>query len=227
MDQIKIKKLGVICGIFFLVLWGAGLAVFIQWLPPLSPVLDGKTAFEQMQANYSFHMFGVILMTVFSVLYLPWTVLLSELIKPVEAPSTFISNTQFVAGVLSTVTFFIPPFLWGAAAYRVRDPEITQALLDAGWLIFITGIGPFILQYSALAYVIFNDKRSVPAFPRWIGYLQVFISLSFLPAVIPYYIKTGPFAWNGVFVWWLPLCIFMTWYFSMIYHARKAILNGY
>ena len=226
MDQIKIKKLGVISGILFLTLWGSGLAVLIQWLPPLSPLIDGKTAFEQMQENYAFHMFGVILMTIFSVMYLPWTVLLSEFIKPIEAPSTFVSNTQIVAGVLATVTFFIPPFLWGAAAYRMREPEITQALLDAGWLIFITGIGPFILQYVALAYAILNDKRAVPAFPRWIAYLQIFISMSFLPAVIPYYVKTGPFAWNGVFVWWLPACVFAIWYFSMLYHARKAVING-
>lgn len=224
MDAQK-KMLGVWSGIVFFILWGTGLAI-TGWIVPLTPSLDAQTVANLIQERSLPILLGVAVMTVTAVFYLPWTVLLSSLIKPIETPSSILSQTQLVAGVMAQITFFIPPFLWGVAAYRpFRGPEITQAFVDAGWLIFITGIGPFILQYVALAIAIFTDKSDSPAFPRWAGYLQVWISLSFLPAIMPFFMRTGPFAWNGIFVWWIPLTLFVVWFMAMITLTRKAVLK--
>jgi hypothetical protein len=73
---------------------------------------------------------------------------------------------------------------------------------------------------------IFTDRRSAPAFPRWAGYLQIFVSVSFLPAVLAFFLKTGPFAWNGLLVWWFPFATFTVWFFTMIVLARKAVLRS-
>lgn len=222
----KNKVLGVWSGVAFFVLWGGGL-LMTGWIPPLDPSADAETVAGIVQGKNVQLLIGVALMTVMSSLYLPWTVLLSELIKKIEGPSTMLAQTQLVAGVMAQMTYFLPPFMWGVAAYRpMRDPEITQGFIDAGWLIFITGIGPFILQYAALAVAIFSDKRDEPALPRWLAYLQIWISLSFIPAIMPFFIKSGPFAWNGIFVWWIPLSLFVVWFVAMIVYVRKAVLRS-
>ncbi len=122
------------------------------------------------------------------------------------------------------MTFFLPAFLWTTAAFRPqRSPEITQALVDLGWLFFITPIAPFILQYVTLAIAIFRDKRPRPAFPRWAAYLQLWVSLSFVPAIGAMFLKTGPFAWNGLLVWWIPFAMFTGWFVLMITLTWRAV----
>ena len=71
---------------------------------------------------------------------------------------------------MAAMTFFLPGMIWAAAAFRPeRNPEITQALVDLGWLLFITPIAPFIVQYVTLAIAIFADNvrgARVPAVGR-------------------------------------------------------------
>lgn len=223
----RLKMACVWSAVAFLVVWGSGLGLGAGWIPPYSAALDAAQVAAMFQAENTRILLGMVAMTFGAAFYLPWTALLSDLIRPVEGDTRVLSRTQLVAGVMAQVTFFIPPYFFAAAAYRpLRDPEITQALADTGWLIFITGIGPFILQYTCVAIAIFADKRPNPPFARWIGYLQVWLSLSFVPAVVPFFVKTGPFSWNGLFVWWIPLSLFTVWFFSMIVWARRAVLRG-
>jgi hypothetical protein len=157
-------------------------------------------------------------------LYLPWTAVLADLIREIEDRSHFLSLTQVAAGVMSAMTFFLPALIWAAAAFRPqRSPEITQALVDMGWLLFITPIAPFILQYLVLAIAVFIDKRAQPIFPRWAAYLQLWVCVTFLPALAAYFFKRGPLAWNGLFVWWIPLSAFTLWFVAMIVLAHRAV----
>ena len=223
----RIRMLGVWSGILYFLLWGTGLVTFVNGVSPMSGSLDAQTVAAFYQERTVPILVGVVIMTVTATFYLPWTLLLSDLMKAVEAPGYLLSQAQIIGGALSFLTFWIPPYFWGAAAYRpLRNIELTQALNDIGWLIFITGIGPFILQYVSLAVMIFIDKRENPPFPRWAGYLQIWISLSFIPAVMPFFMKTGPFSMNGLFVWWIPLTLFIAWFVMMITLARKAVLRS-
>lgn len=209
----------------FFSLWLIGFVLFAQWLPPLAPSTGADDIAALFQARSVPIRVGMVLMSLGTVFYLPWTMALAGLIKEIEGRSFFLSGTQLAAGVMSAMTFLIPAYLWATAAFRPgRNPEITQALVDLGWLLFVTPIAPFILQYVVLAVAIFADKRAKPAFPRWAAYLQIFVSVSFVPGVLAFFLKSGPFAWNGLLVWWFPFATFTAWFFTMIVLARKAVL---
>lgn len=211
-------------GAFFL-LWLVGFVFFAQWIPPIAPSTGADDIAALFQERSVPIRVGMVLMSLGTIFYLPWTMTLAGLIKEIEGKSFFLSGTQLAAGVVSAMTFFIPAYLWTTAAFRAeRNPEITQSLVDLGWLMFITGIAPFLLQYVVLAVAIFADKRAKPAFPRWAAYLQIFVSVSFVPAVLAYFLKSGPFAWNGLLVWWFPFATFTAWFFTMIVLTRKAVL---
>ena len=40
-----------------------------------------------------------------------------------------------------------------------------------------------------------------------------------------YFFKTGPFAWNGIFAFWLPLSVFGAWIIVFFVILRAAILR--
>ena len=222
----RIRMLAVWSAAAFFVTWLLGFVVFAGWFPPTPPSTGAQEMADLFRSQSVSIRICMVFMTVGAVFYLPFTMLLSDLIKEIERPSALLAGTQLAAGILCTLTFFIPAYIWTAAAFRPeRNPEITQALTDLAWLLFMTGLGPFALQYVSLAIAIFIDKKPVPTFPRWAGYVNVFVTISFLPAPSAFFFKTGPFSWNGLFIWWLPLVTFAIWFISMIYLARKAVLR--
>jgi hypothetical protein len=222
----SLRLAGVWSAVAFFLLWVIGFMLFARWVPPISPALDAAQIAHMFASHTGLILAGMALMGFGAALYLPWTAVLADLIREIEGPrSHFLSATQVAAGVMSAITFFLPALIWAAAAFRPqRSPEITQALVDLGWLIFITPIGPFIVQYVVLAVAVFIDKRAQPAFPRWAAYLQLWVSVTFLPGLAAYFFKRGPLAWNGVFVWWIPLTAFTVWFVAMIALARRAVL---
>ncbi len=223
----RLRILGVWSAAAFFLLWLIGFVFFAQWIPPIAPSAPANDIAHLFQARSVPIRVAMVLMSIGTVFYLPWSMVLSDLIKEIEGRSFFLAGTQLAAGVVSAMTFFLPAFLWATAAFRPeRSPEVTQALVDLGWLLFITPIAPFVLQYAILAIAIFGDKRPVPAFPRWAAYLQLWVSISFLPAVIAMFLKTGPFAWNGLLVWWVPFAMFTGWFVIMIVLTRRAVLRS-
>lgn len=220
----RLQMFGVWSGAGVFLFWLIGFGAVAQWIPPPSPSA-GPEAIADLYREHSMQIrVGMIFVLFGATFYLPWTMLLADFIRRIEGNSYFLSGTQFAAGLMSAVTFFIPSFLWACASFRPeRDPNVVQGISDVAWLIFITGWPPFVLQYLCLAVAIFADKRPVPSFPRWAGYLQILISLSFVPASLALFFKTGPFAWNGIFVWWIPLTLFSVWFVAMFFLARAMV----
>jgi hypothetical protein len=58
---------------------------------------------------------------------------------------------------------------------------------------------------------IFGDTREQPIFPRWAGYLNYWVAVLFLPGSVTVFFRDGPFAWDGIFTWYLPLTVFAIW----------------
>ena len=63
-------------------------------------------------------------------------------------------------------------------------------------------------QNFAFAFAILTDPRRRPLFPRWLGHLNVWATIVYTPAIVLQFFKHGPFAWNGLFVFWLPAVVF-------------------
>ncbi len=118
---------------------------------------------------------------------------------------------QLVTGSATGVCLLIPMLLMTCIGYRPdRSPELTLTLNDISWMLFITPIMPFILQNVAIGVAILNDKNGI--YPRWVGYTNLIVGFTFLPDVLPYFFYSGPFAWNGIFIFWLALtsyCVFL------------------
>ena len=96
---------------------------------------------------------------------------------------------------------------------------------DTAWLLFVAITSTPILQTLSIGIAIFLDTpdNPNPVFPRWAGYLNFWIAMMFLPGSITVFFHTGPFAWNGILVWYLPLTAFAVWMVTMSILVLRAI----
>jgi hypothetical protein len=135
------------------------------------------------------------------------------------------SILQLVGGGMMTIFLVLPPVFWGIAAYNPgRDPQVTAALHEIANLLLTTTDQYFIFQMVALAWVSLAQKPDpLSPFPRWIGYFTIWGALMFELGAIAFLPKTGPFAWNGLFVFWFPFCIFGTWISVLAWSLLRAI----
>ena len=60
-------------------------------------------------------------------------------------------------------------------------------------------------------------------FPRWFGFFTIWTILITEVAVMGYLTRTGPFAWNGLFVFWIPLALGSIWLITMAVMVLRAL----
>lgn len=121
-----------------------------------------------------------------------------------EGRTPILTFLQLITGAATGVLLLMPMLLMAVIGFRPdRNPELTVTLNDIAWLLFITPIAPFIIQNIAIGVAILQDKRQT--LPRWVGYVNFWIAFSFLPDPLAFFFHSGPFAWRGIFIFWLAL----------------------
>jgi hypothetical protein len=65
--------------------------------------------------------------------------------------------------------------------------------------------------------------RSQAVFPRWLGHVSAWCAVALLPAVVLPFYKTGPFAWQGVFQFWLAALLFFGWFAAVSLALIRAV----
>ena len=123
------------------------------------------------------------------------------------------SILAFAGGILMTMFLVFPPIIWGSAAFTAeRAPELTMLLHELGCLTFVTTDQFFIFQMIPMGIVSLrmqHDEHS--AFPRWLGYLTLWTALSFEAGALAFMFKSGPFSWDGLLAFWVPLALYGVW----------------
>jgi uncharacterized membrane protein len=101
---------------------------------------------------------------------------------------------------------------WQVATFRPeRDIAFIALLNDLAWICFIGIVSTTVVQVFVTGVVMLQDHRPTPTFPRWMGYFTIWAAIVFSPGALCVFFKSGPFAWNGLFAWWLPLGVFAAW----------------
>jgi len=114
--------------------------------------------------------------------------------------------------------------LFAVTAFRPdRAADSTLLLNDVTWIFLVMPWPPFTMQNFAFAFAILSDTCTTPLFPRWLGYLNIWAPIIFTPGVILPFFKSGPFAWNGIFVFWIPAVVFGIQFVVNVTWLLKAI----
>ena len=134
---------------------------------------------------------------------------------------------QLGAGIAAWGFLLVPVIMLSVAAFRPeRSAETTQTLHDPGWMLLIMPFVPFTVQNACLGWAILQDTGAPAALPRWLGYFNLWVALSFVPAGVLALFKTGPLAYDGVFAFWIPFALFFSWLLVVPLALHRAIVEN-
>lgn len=215
----------------------AGPAFTAMWLIGAAPVGDfvfvpppsASDTPAQTVANYTEHLtqvrLGCALMIFASALYAFWGMAVSVYARDAESGRPILFYCQVVCLAACVVVIMLIGFFWGLAAFRPGEvgPEVTQAWNDAGWFGVLFTAAPFTAWAWAVAAAILLDRSQRPRFPRWVGYLNLWLGFLILPATLILFFKEGAFSQNGIFVFYMPVAVFFGWIVTMSAMVIRAV----
>ncbi|MEM7469217.1 MAG: hypothetical protein AAF387_20360 [Pseudomonadota bacterium] len=223
----KLQSCAAYGGLAFVVFATLGWWIIAGMLPPISPATDAAGVAAFYQTNTGTIRFGLVIGMVSTALTLPWVALLALHMRRTEGDFPILSITQAVSGAVTSIILLVPFVLWSVAAFRPeRSPELIQLTNDFAWMLIVMTFGPFFVQIGSVGLAILLDKNSPSVFPRWIGYFNIWVAVIAVPGALITFFKSGPFAWNGIIAFWLPLLVFMAWYIVMFIGLRGAIKSS-
>jgi hypothetical protein len=157
---------------------------------------------------------GLVLSQLGICLVFPLIALIGLFMLRIEGRHPILTLVQLVTGAATGVLLLLPMLLMAVIAFRPdRSPELTVTLNDITWLLFLTPIAPFMIQNIAIGLAILGDRTAL--LPRWLGYLNFWVAASFIPDVLAFFFHSGPFSWQGIFVFWLALATYAIFLFAM------------
>jgi hypothetical protein len=199
----------------------------IGWLiAGVLPIPLGSESSVEDVVNFYSHdtrvIAGLVISTLGVSLVFPLIAVIAVHMVRMEGRTPILTFLQLITGAATGVCLLLPLLLMTTIAFRPdRSPELTMTLNDIAWLLFITPIAPFMIQNVAIGVAILNDKRQT--LPRWVGYVNFWIAFSFIPDPLAFFFHSGPFAWRGIFIFWLALTTYSVFLVVMGLTLRKAI----
>lgn len=212
--MVNTHKFGIWCGMVGGTLIAVGLFALMGFLPAPRPSASAAEIAAYFRTNSTSIILGAMLLIAAFPLLVPFYAVISEHIRRMDGQGSVLARSQFGLGVLAVgVPGVIGSVSWMVAAFRPeRSDETIQLLNDFSWILIFSVVVAGLLQVFMLGIAIFNDKSASPIFPRWFGWFNLWIGVAFLPGGLLGLFKTGPFAWNGLFCYWLGLAAFGLWF---------------
>ena len=218
-----VQRICLFCGPMLMVPFFAAL-LLMHWFPPAHPLMTAG----EVQRFYLNHTTGIrvgcLLILAAGSLYVPFLATITAQMKRIEGRYSPLAYVWLGCGLFGALFFIVPTLFWEVAAFRPgRDATVTQTLNDAGWITLVAEVFPPVAQGFALGFAILTDKREQPVYQRWVGFFNIWVALLFVPSCLVLFFKTGPFAWNGIFTFWLAATAFTIWLIVMVIVSLDAI----
>jgi hypothetical protein len=208
----RTQRLCAWCGPVMIAFWAVGFALFARFVPPPAPGAGAQEIADLLRGSTNPIRFGLMLTVFGTALLGPFVGVISTHMKRIEGRHSPLAYTQLVLGACLLMEFIFPLMALQTAAFRPeRSVEILQTLDDLCWIPFFGVSSTAALEAAIFGVVILQDRRDQPLFPRWSGYYTLWSAGLFTPGAILVFFKTGPFAWDGLFVFWMPVVVFSAW----------------
>ncbi|NKI16043.1 hypothetical protein HCU74_01295 [Spongiibacter sp. KMU-166] len=216
----------ILTGIPFLIMLFGGSWAIADFIPAHSPSASAEVIAAFYRENVLAIRFGLALAFLGFSFILPIGSVIAAQTRRIEGVSPVLSNIQIASFSSGSLVFITTWICWLTAAFRPeRDDQLIYLLNDLGWVFFVTTFIAYTVWNFAIGIAILFDNREEPIYPRWVGYFNVFVGVSFVPDICTPFFHTGPFAWDGIFTFYIPYFTFFIWVLVMMWSTSKAIIN--
>jgi hypothetical protein len=213
---------------------GLGLIVFILagflLLTGFVPPIHASDSAQQVADFYAEHPDRIRAGLIIGFLaWTPWaalTAVIAVQLARMQPQRPVLAMLQLVTGTAGVVFLWTSTIVLIVTTFRPdRSPEITQTLNDLGWIMLFITVPAFSTQALTIGLATLRRDPPVQVYPRWFGYLNIWVALLFVPALLIPFFKTGPVSWQGVLVYWLAFAVFFVWIIAMFVAIRRAAID--
>jgi len=211
-ENIRSQKIGLWCTLIFAALTALGWLGIAHFYAPV-PADIGLDA-TKVWFTETYHWRTIIGCTIFYIaagLLTPGSIQFGIMLAKIEGRWPLWSITAGVCGVFISLIIFLNSCAWIVAAYRVETgADVVQSCYDWSWFAFLLGWIYLAIEMIATAVVELMDQREVPMVPRWFTWLTLVGAATLITAAGPAFFKSGPFAYHGLFGFYLPMVVWGT-----------------
>lgn len=223
-DHLTVDKFGWWSGVAFLLSFGLGAIVLAGIVPPHDPALSGEAIAEIYANRLNGIRAGMVVVMFASAFFYIFNSFVAQRISELEGRTGTLSMTSLSSGLSGFLIVVISAVFFEIAAFRQDiDPDIMRSWNDAAWLMLVGPVAPALPQLVALTFASFFDRRDKPVFPRWYGYLCIWVVLLLLCGMLCFFFKDGPFAWDGFFPFYLAFSAFGSFVIATLWILRADI----
>lgn len=205
--------------------WGIGLAIayiaafalLLQQVPLKNPAWTAEQVAHWYAQNSTRIKWGAVICSWTGAFMMPMLAVVAVQMARVETGGLKIwSILSLVSGALMSLFLMLPPMFWGVAAYTAprKNPEVTTLMHELASLTMTTTDQFYIFMWVGVTVICLRPATQLiknNPFPRWWGWMSLWITIMFEAGAIAFIPRSGPFAWNGLLVFWSPLILFTTW----------------
>lgn len=217
--------------LIFSTIYGLALGLLLHMIGPPSATLTADQVKDFYVTNQVSIRWGATITSWTSMFMAPlWGVIAAQIYRQEKGSTPIWTLMAGVNGPMMGLFLALPPLFWGVAAFDPGRPaDITAVFHQLGLLTLTTTDQIYIFNYVAVAVIALAPQVSkYSPFPRWYGYFTAFWALAFEVGAFAFNFRNGPFSWNGVIVFWMPLTGFGFWILvtaTLLLKALKLQLN--
>ncbi len=203
-----------------------GIALLLAgWVPPPPPSQTALETAQMYSAGGNKIRFAALLMMLGATMFWPFALAISTQMKRIEGPvAQPLAGVQMACATGTVMAIIIPSALWLVCSFRPeRSPEVIQALNDLSWMFFIGAVPPALIQVLAVGLCALYRPEAAKVFPRWYGFFCLWTATGFVGGETVGFFHTGPFAWNGIFAFWMAAVFFFGWILLTWWVVLRAI----
>jgi hypothetical protein len=209
------------------ILFLIGMVPLADFIPPTSP-MDSA---EEILAFYKANLFGIRLGQLIAAfgftLIFAWGCAVSVWTYRIEKGFPILTFTQLMGCASGGALTFMIFLVWTVAAFRPEayDAETILMVHDLGWFLFLWIVPPYALWAAAMGWAILIDKQENPYYPRWTAWVCFANAVLMETTMLIGFFKDGPFAYDGILGFWMPVIMYFIWMVVMTIYTHKAIMR--
>ena len=207
---------------YLIVLVAVPVWVFMLGLTnPPSPSMPANELLARIQDIQIPMLLGCSILMFIWTLFCFWMAPITMYIRRMErSPILTLAQLICCGGCLAAI--YLTPLFIALAAFRAEDALVVQTFWDISMFFFIYTFPPFGFSQIIIGVAVLTDVNEKPLFQRWFGYFNVFCGIGTTPCYVLPFFMDGPFAYNGLIVWWFVLIVYFAWFLvaTIVFHQK-------
>lgn len=205
----------------FFFMWG----VLAKNLPPVGADLNAAQIAAHYIENGMAIRIGMSVCMVGGAFYMAWGLAVSRVMRRIEGPDGMLSSLEMMGATITCAPIIIACGIWTAGSIEAPalQPEIVHLLYWLGWMIIDLAYMVTTFQIFAVSLVFLRDRREKPLVPSWVCWWGFVTCAAFFPVSLVPFFRTGPFAFHGLFNFWIAFFTWYIWVTAISIYVIKAI----